>query len=417
MAAYGHVEQQNNGVYGSQRANMQYGEMPGREVAVQHGGQEVNDGNHGADVIKNENLAGTVQPSDEDNDCFTVVRTSKHMEIPCTRNEYRRYKVSVPKTVHERVPRRVQYTDFETREREEPYTVKRCETAYRDEEQPYTVQVPKKVTRMVKVTKKVPKTVYVDVVTEEPQESTVMVPETRTRKVKVPYQKEVIDQKYRKVKENVPVTKYRTEFDTVSKTIYEDAWRTKVVPVTKIIRKEIPVYNVVPTGDCGNCEQIQSGVATNANEENPATTEQEPTYKSDIEQNSEVQQPQPTPAQYNNTNINPGQSYQAIPQYEQASAAPSRVMQQPVAQPAPNGMMQQSVGRPASIRQPHNSHRPAAAPLRASAQMMNYQNGAQWMNQQEAAPVTNEAPPQYDQRVQQMYSVPQHYANTNNGNR
>merc|ERR1719233_2112927 len=110
---------------------------------------------------------------------------------------------------------------------------------------------------MVKVTKKVPKTVYVDVVTEEPQESTILVPENRTKKVKVPYQKEVTEKKYRKVKEKVPVAiRYRTKFDTVSKTIYEDEGRTKVVPVTKTIRMEVPVFNVVPKGDCGNCDQI-----------------------------------------------------------------------------------------------------------------------------------------------------------------
>jgi len=143
----------------------------------------------------------------DDYDCFRIVRSSKYMEIPCTRNEYKRYKVKVPREVTKSVPRRVQYTDYEIKSVLEPYAVKRVETAYRDQNQQYTIQVPKKVTKMVKVTKKVPKTVYVDVVSEEPHEETVMVPETRTRLIKVPYQREVVDQKYRSVQKSIPVTK------------------------------------------------------------------------------------------------------------------------------------------------------------------------------------------------------------------
>jgi len=399
-----------------------------------------------ADAIRNDNPAGASQGTNGE-DCFKVLRTSKRVEIPCTRNEYRRYKVSVPKTIHSRVPRRVQYTDFEIREREEPYTVKRCETAYRDEEQPYTVQIPKKVTKMVKVTKKVPKTVYVDVVTEEPLESTIMVPETRTRVVKVPYQKQFVDQKYRKVKENVPVTKYRTEYDTVSKTIYEDAWRTKVVPVTKIVRKEIPVFNVVLNEDCGNCDQVDqvyAGTAGNVITGNPDRTEQE-TYQNEVDANAEAPA-QPTPAQNNSTHTETGQTFQAAQQYEQPPAPDSGVMHQPDVQAATSGAAHQIVARPssqrqgvdathpsgerpASLRQPvgavhQTSARPAslrqttnnqmvnqapAAPIRAPVQAINYHDGAQWTNQMESAPVTNEIPPQYDPPVQQVYPVPQQY--------
>merc|ERR1711879_698372 len=119
-----------------------------------------------------------------------------------TRNEYQKYKVKVPKQMTKQVPRRVEYTDYEIRERQEPYVVKRFETAYRDEDQQYTVQVPKTVTQMVKVKKKVPRTVFVEIVVEEPRQVTIMTAETRTRRVKVPYQKEVVEQKYRTVKES-----------------------------------------------------------------------------------------------------------------------------------------------------------------------------------------------------------------------
>merc|ERR1719193_2451521 len=111
---------------------------------------------------------------------------------------------------------------------------------------------------MVKVTKKVPKTVYVDVVVEEPREVTVMAPETRKRRVKVPYQKEVVEQKYRTVKENIPVKKFRTEYDTVTNMVYVDEVRTKMVPVTKLVHKDIPVYNVVRNEDCAVCVQVDA---------------------------------------------------------------------------------------------------------------------------------------------------------------
>merc|ERR1719320_1670735 len=233
----------------------------------QHGSQQYNQipesqPRHENNIIVGEpaiQQVGQVEdPYEEKNDCFRVIRSSKKMEIPCTRNEYHRYKVKVPRQVTEQVPRRVEYMDYEIRERKEPYSVKRFETAHREEDQQYTVQVPKKVTRMVKVKKKVPKTVFVDIVMVEPREETIMVPETRTRRVKVPYQKEVVDQKYRTVKESIPVTKFRTEYDTVAKTVYEDAWRTRVIPVTKVVHEEIPVYNVVRNENCGDCVQVDA---------------------------------------------------------------------------------------------------------------------------------------------------------------
>merc|ERR1719259_688906 len=123
----------------------------------------------GTQVMNNGEVLVTGESYGEYSDCFHVVRTSKRLQIPCTKNEVQRYKVKVPRQVTEQVPKRVQYTDYETRERKEPFSVKRYETAYREEDQSYTIQVPKKVTKMVKVTRKVPKTVYVNVVVEEPR--------------------------------------------------------------------------------------------------------------------------------------------------------------------------------------------------------------------------------------------------------
>jgi len=241
-----------------------------------------------------------------------------------------------------------------------------------------------------------------------------MVPETRKRWVKVPFQKQVLDQKYRKVKESVPVTKYRTEFDTVSKTIYEDSWRTKVVPVTKIVQKVIPVYNVVPNADCGNCDQVDARMAI-ANQVNSGRMEQN-TYRSDVRPNAMVQS-QPPPVEYTNTNTNPGQLFQADPRYEQPSTA-AAVMPQTEAVPAPTGAVQPTVPGPAAPKQASSNqmvNRPAEVPMGVSGQAMGYHNGAQWINQREAAPVTNE--PQYESRMQQIHMVPQQYTTINNGMR
>jgi len=278
--------------------------QPGHQNnAVIETGQGIqHEGEMSSAQVMNNGYVPVIGESDGDyNDCFRVVRSSKHVEIPCTRNEYQRYKVKVPKQVNEQVPRRVQYTDYETRERKEPYSVKRFETAYHEEDQPYTIQVPKKVTRMVKVVKKVPRTVYVDVTTEEPREQTIMVSETRSRRVKVPYQKEVIDQQYRTVKESVPVTKFRTEYDTIIKTVYEDSWRTKVVPVTKVVHKDIPVFEVVPNEDCTNCVQVDA---------QPVQVLPESNYNDHMKPYVETYQP------YVETHTQPALAHQGVQQYE-----------------------------------------------------------------------------------------------------
>lgn len=224
-------------------------------------------------------------------DCFRVVRSTQQVGITCTRNETRRYKVSVPKQVHKQVPKRVEYVDYETRERKEPYQVKRFETAYREENQQYTVQVPKKVTNMVKVTKRVPKTVYVDIVTEELREETIMVPETRNHCVKIPYRKEVLEKQYRTVTERVPVTKYRTEYDNVAETVYEDMWKTECVPVTNIVYKQIPVYNIV-TNEGDLCEQIDRYPANYNQAASPVQVLSEQTYNDRVQTHVETYPPQ-----------------------------------------------------------------------------------------------------------------------------
>jgi len=292
------------------------------ESALKHEGQEI-----GAEAASIGYQPAVEEPYGGNNDCFKVVRSTKRLEIPCTRNEYQNYKVRVPKEMTRQVPRRVEYTDYEVRERQEPYIVKRFETAYREEDQQYTVQVPKTVTKMVKVKKKVPKTVYVEVVVDEPREVTIMTPETRKRRVKVPYQKEVVEEKYRTVKESIPVRKFRTEYDTVTNTVYVDEMRTKMVPVTKLVHKDIPVYNVVRNEDCADCVQVDAYPASYDNVEPKMQSVSESDYKENVEPYVE------TYPRYVETRPEPALTYQVAEQYEPQPVINAQVIED--REPAP----------------------------------------------------------------------------------
>jgi len=111
--------------------------------------------------------------------------------------------------------------------------------------QKYQVPVTTSHTRMVPVTKKVPKTVYVDVTTQVPQNYKTTTMQMRERQVPVPYFVNVPETKYRTVTDQVPVQRTKVEMDTVTKTVFDSQMRTRCVPVTKMVTKQIPVYNVV----------------------------------------------------------------------------------------------------------------------------------------------------------------------------
>jgi len=197
-------------------------------------------------------------------DCVQVVRTTKRVQVPCTRNTYKQYTIKVPRQVTEERPRTVNYTVNETRHRNVPYQVQRPVQKTRLETQNY--QAPKTVTntRMVNVTKKVPKTIYVDVVTQVPQQYTTTVMENKTRQVRIPYTDYVTETKYRNEQYQVPVSKSKTVMDKVVKTVFDTQVRTQCVPETKMVTKQIPVYNVVarPTKPCPpgmDCGQTGGG--------------------------------------------------------------------------------------------------------------------------------------------------------------
>jgi len=205
-------------------------------------------------------MAACGVPQTEDcEDCVQVVRNYKTVQVPCTMNTYKQYTVKVPRQVSEQVPRTVNYTDYESRTKQVPYTVNRSEKRTRMETQKYTVPVTTTNTRMVPVTKKVPKTVYVDVTTQVPQKYTTTTMQTRERQVPVPYYVNVPETKYRTVTEQVPVSKTKVQMETVTKTVFDTQIRTRCNPETKMVSKQIPVYNVVarpappcpPGADCG----------------------------------------------------------------------------------------------------------------------------------------------------------------------
>jgi len=152
--------------------------------------------------------------------------------------------------------------------RQVPRTVQTCNASpvhgepigrIRMDTQKYQVSVTTFHSRMVPVTKKVPKTVYVDITTQVPQNYKTTTLQTRERQVPVPYFVNIPETKCRTVTYQVPVQRTRVQMDTVTKTVFDTQMRTGCVPETKIVTKQIPVYNVVarpapscpPAADCG----------------------------------------------------------------------------------------------------------------------------------------------------------------------
>merc|ERR1719210_2463527 len=185
-------------------------------------------------------------PDDDCEDCVELRTTYKTVEVPCTRNVTKQYNVKVPRTVSKQIPQTVPYTDIEQRYKTVPVTIMRPETRYKDMQECYKGPVTKKDTIMVPVTKKEPRTVWVDVTKTEPRVVSKTVMEDRWWTKKVPYTIQVPETRYKTETEQVPVTKYKTEMETKYETIYTDQVKTVCTPVTKMVRKKIPVVTAVP---------------------------------------------------------------------------------------------------------------------------------------------------------------------------
>merc|ERR1719510_1177 len=109
---------------------------------------------------------------DDCEDCVDLKVTTQKVTVPCTRNTYKQYTVKIPRVVREKIPRTVNYTDMVKQTKQVPYTVNRTETRYRNDVQTYKEPVPRQYTQMVNVKTKMPKTIYVDVVKQVPQQRT-----------------------------------------------------------------------------------------------------------------------------------------------------------------------------------------------------------------------------------------------------
>merc|ERR1719245_985790 len=131
-------------------------------------------------------MSGGFDESEWQNSVQLKMSTQK-VTVPCTRNVYNSYTVKVPRQVTEKIPRTMQYTTMETRKKTVPYTVNKTETRYRNQVQSYQEPVTSRVTRMVSVKSKEPRTVYVDVTKQVPQTSTRTDMVTKHKTVRVPY--------------------------------------------------------------------------------------------------------------------------------------------------------------------------------------------------------------------------------------
>merc|ERR1719402_584855 len=179
-------------------------------------------------------------------DCVQLKVTTRKVTVPCTRNTYKQYTVKIPRTVREKIPRTVQYTDMGKRTKQVPYTVNRTETRYKQHVQTYQEPVTRTYTQMVPVKSKVPKTIMVDVVKQVPQQRTKVDMVTKTKCVRIPYQVNIPETKYQTVHQQVPVTKSKIVMEDRVRTVYDTQVKTRCVPVTKMVTKSIPVYSVVP---------------------------------------------------------------------------------------------------------------------------------------------------------------------------
>jgi len=239
--------------------------MNGAAQSYYHG-QGVNTGNYGAHGTGYDAAAaGHNQYNNQNpNDCVQVIRTMKRVVVPCTRNVVKNVTVQVPRTVVNKVRKQLPYQDVEARTRAVPYITNREEVRYTNQNQQYTTLVPRVKTRMVPVTRRVPKTIYVNEVSTEPRHETVMVPEIRQRSVRIPYKVQVPETKYHNQTYHVPVTKYKTVFEDVPRTIYEPQTKQHCTKVTKMITKDIPVYNAIPrtTGSCPPNPQSYGNIGT-----------------------------------------------------------------------------------------------------------------------------------------------------------
>jgi len=191
-------------------------------------------------------VAYGIGPAPEE-DCEDCVETRVHyktIQVPCKKPYYTTEYHQVPKQVSRKVSKQVPYTDYEVRTKKEPYTIMTAETRYKNECQTYQVPVTKTDVIMVPVTRKVPKTIFVDQTFQEKREVKKTVMEPRQRTITVPHTVQVPQTKYRDVNFKVPVQRFRTEYDTQTETVYTSVPRQVCRERQIMVTKRIPVTTV-----------------------------------------------------------------------------------------------------------------------------------------------------------------------------
>merc|ERR1719461_2378551 len=105
-----------------------------------------------------------------------------------------------------------------------------------------------------------PKTIFVDITTQEPRQVTTMVNESRTRTVKVPYTAMVPQTRSKRVTQRVPVNKTKTVWENRKVTKYKTEIKAEWHPVTEMVCKEFTVKESAGLSS-GNAAAIGGGAA------------------------------------------------------------------------------------------------------------------------------------------------------------
>merc|ERR1719445_2758135 len=169
-------------------------------------------------------------------DCVKVVKTMKQVRVPCHRNEYKQYTVKVPKCITETVPQTINYTAMENRQQTVKVQEFRKEKRMKYVNQKITVPDIRRVTKMVKVTKLVPKTIYVNMTTEEPRQNIVHGTKTIHKTIKIPYEASVPFTSYKTINYNVPVQKSKVNMVKRNKTIMTTETRMRPASPSRATR-------------------------------------------------------------------------------------------------------------------------------------------------------------------------------------
>lgn len=206
------------------------------------------------------------------NECFDIVKSSKTIAIPCSTNILEAYTVNVPKTRTIQVNKQVPYIDWETRVKQLPYQYFERQTVVRNVPTCRTIPILKNVCTTIPVkrgllrglfagrpsyvNKTCPRTVYITKTCWEPRQFCQSIPRTGVRWAQ----------------ENVPVQKFKiqTEFKHMTEHVPEVRYRSR--KVKKVVRKTVPVYNLVPKTPAPPAKErvLQTKAAPEVKTANPA---------------------------------------------------------------------------------------------------------------------------------------------------